>query len=354
MKQRTIRFPACLALSLLFLGCWEPTRHAARWDILDGQEQVRIEIYTVTERDAEEAVDEIRRAIKAVEKSMLSGRDSGALGLLNSGAAERYWPVEDRDLYRCTLLGLDYARASEGAFDPTVGALLNIYEAHAPSKPPKRTLELALERVGWQHVAVADEARSIRFRKSGMHLDLDGVAKGFALDAAARAFTRPGNIAGLLRIGGNFYAWREPPGADSWSVALPDPRFPERPLLNVLLSNRGIAVSGHGPPGQGRRMILDPKTGLPASGDLLAAVAIADSAADADALSTALFVSGSMGGSELLSKMNRVEAVMLVSGEGGSSYLLASVSLQRRLSISPELMEETGGDVRYLLPPASL
>jgi thiamine biosynthesis lipoprotein len=257
-------------------------------------------------------------------------------------------------LYRCTLLALDYAKASGGAFDPTVGALLNIYDAHAPAKPPARTLELALGRVGWQHVAVASEARSIRFRRPGMKLDLGGVAKGFALDTAGRAFTLSGNLAGLLQIGGNFYAWEAPPGEESWNVPLPDPRSPDRSLLNLRLSNRGVAVSGHGPPDAGGRLILDPSTGLPAAGDLLAAVAIADSAADADALSTALFVMGSMRGAELLGRMNRAEALLLVSGEGGSAYILASVSLQGRVDLSPALMEETGGDIRYLLPPAAL
>jgi thiamine biosynthesis lipoprotein len=354
MKLKVAWLSALMAMGLLCAACWEPTAREFRWELLDGREEARVELYTSSEKDADTALGEIRRAVAAIEANMLSGRDSGSLGLLNRGAADKYTPVEDRDLYRCTLLALDYARASDGAFDPTVGALLNLYDAHSPAQPPARALELALERVGWQQVSVADEARSIRFRRPGMHLDLGGVAKGFALDAAARAFTRPGNLAGLLRIGGNFYAWGEPPGEESWSVALPDPRSPGRSLLTIQLANRGVAVTGHRQPGPGERLVLDPATGLPAAGDLLAAVAVADSAGDADALSTALFVSGSMRGAELLGKMNRAEAVLLVAGEGGSAYLLASVSLRGRLVPSPELMAETEGDIRYLLPPSSL
>jgi len=354
MAHRESLLSAVLAFALLFTGCMEPTARESRWNILGDRAEVRVELFTGTEEEADRAIEEMRRAIGEVEENMLSGRDAGSLGLLNRKAAEAYWAVEDRDLYRCTLLALDYARASDGAFDPTVGALLNLYDAHSPAKPSARALELALERVGWQQVAIADEARSILFRRPGMHLDLGGVAKGFALDAAARAFTRPGSLAGLLQIGGNFYAWREPPGQESWSIALPDPRFPGRTLLELQVRNRGIAVSGHGPPGLRHRMILDPESGLPAGGDLLAAVAIADSAADADALATALFVSGSMRGAELLSKMNRAEALLLVSGNDGSSYILASVSLQGRLTLSAELMAETAGDIRYLLPPDAL
>jgi thiamine biosynthesis lipoprotein len=338
-----------LLATVSLIACWEPTQREARWSVLNDQSEVRVVIRTVTEKDAMVALEEMQRAFSTIEAGMLSGRSAGELGRLNRGAAEEYWPVEDRDLYRCVLLALDYAKASNGAFDPTIGGLLDLYESTGEAPAPAE-IEPLLGAVGWQNVAVADEARSVRFRRPGLSLDLGGVAKGFALDAAARAFARPGNLGGLLQVGGNFYTWGHAAGRKEWTVGLPDPRARQRVLLKVSLANRGIAISGSGP----GRIILDPRNGLPAASDLIAAVGIADSAADADALSTALFVSGSLSGADLLSRMNRAEAVLLVEDDAGSKYVLASGSLKGRLTLSAELLEECGGDVRYLLPPTSL
>jgi thiamine biosynthesis lipoprotein len=348
MVARTGKIAFVLLAALCVAACWEPTEREARWSALGGRGEVRVEIRAVTERDAEAVLEDMQEAFSTIETNMLSGRDAGELGRLNRAAAEEYWPVEDRDLYRCLLLALDYAKASKGAFDPTVGGLMDLYQMTATTPAPSE-IEPLLDAVGWQYVAVAEEARSFRFRRPGLSLDLGGVAKGFALDAAARAFARPGSLGGLLQMGGNFYTWGHAAGKQEWTVGLPDPRKPQRVLLEVRLANRGIAISGRGP----GRLVLDPGTGLPAAGDLIAAVGIADSAADADALSTALYVSGSLGGADLLSRMKRTEAVLLVEEEKGACYLLASASLRGRLTPSAELLDECDGDIRYLLPPTS-
>ncbi len=347
MKVR-LELVAFVLLAISMAGCWEPTEREARWSVMGGRSEVLVEIRTVTERDSDAVLKDMRESIATIEANMLSGRDAGELGKLNRAAADEYWPVEDRDLYRCLLLALDYAKASNGAFDPTIGALMDIYQSTATTPSPAE-IEALLDSVGWQYVAVAEEARSFRFRRPGMSLDLGGVAKGFALDAAARAFARPGSLGGLLQIGGNFYSWGHAAGQKEWTVGLPDPRDPQRVLLEVRLANRGIAISGRGP----GRIVLDPKTGLPASGDLIAAVGIADSAADADALATALYVSGSLGGGDLLSRMRRTEAVLIVEEEDGTCYILSSASLRGRMTPSPELLLECDEDVRYLLPPTS-
>lgn len=358
--MKTLHAATLTLFSLLLTGtgCGRATLDVREWPVAQGASEARAEVYALTAGDAARALDEIRRSLDGVEPTLLSGRDAGALGLLNRRAAVDYFAPEDRDLYRCVLLALDYAKASEGAFDPTVGALLAVYErAGATGRiPTPQEIEAALPAVGWEKVAVADEAQALRFRRPGMKLDLGGVAKGFALDVAARSFARPGCLGGLLTLGGNAYAWGEHPGGQGWPVRVPDPRDRSRALLTVRTSNRGVAVSGQADPRSPAvelvpRLLLDPSTGGPAASDLIAAVGIADSGADADALSTALLVSGSTRGTELLRKMRQVEAILVVRGSRDRPFVLASASLRDRLELSPELAEETGGSIRYLLPP---
>jgi thiamine biosynthesis lipoprotein len=350
--------PIILALALAGAGCGRPTVDVREWRLAGVAAEARAEVYARTADGARGTLDEIEASLKGLEESLLSGRDAGALGRLNRRAAEDYYSPEDRDLYRCVLLALDYGKASGGAFDPTVGALLDLYERTASTGriPTQAEIDATLPAVGWPKVAVADEPRALRFRRPGMKLDLGGVARGFALDVAARTFARPGCIGGLLSIGGNAYAWGEHPGGKGWPVPLPDPRDPGRTLLTVRVANRGVAVSGQTDdlapvPDLVAGLILDPSTGGPVATDLIAAVAIADSGADADALATALLVAGSTRGAQLLRKMRQVEAILVVRGDRGDPHILASASLRDRLEPGPALAEESAGPVRFLLPP---
>jgi len=343
-KRATSAALAAVALAG-FIGCTEPAHLERTWNAMDSE--VSAELYMATDSDAAEAMLEIEEAIARVAASMDFRIEGGELERLNRQAADDYYRVTDRDLYRVTLLALDYARVSEGAFDPTIGPLTRLY-SRSGRLPTAGEIELTRSRVGWRNVVVSDAARALFFRGDRMELDLGGVAKGFSLDAASRAFARSGSIGGVLRVGGNLLAWGSPPDQDDWSVAIPDPRHAGRLLASVSTTNRGIAVSGH--PATDSPRVLDPRTGRPAASELAAAVAFAHSAADADALATALFVSGPTSAGALLAKMKGVEAMLLVSGNG-SPYLLASASLRGRLALSPDLAAEVEERVRYLLPP---
>jgi thiamine biosynthesis lipoprotein len=319
--------------------------------------EARAELHMTAERDLEPALAELRAAVAVVGAMTDRDEPSSLLSQLNRGAADGYHEIRDHDFYRCVLLALDYADASNGAFDPTVGQLTRLYASTPDGFPRGGSLEVALRHVGWDKVVVAPEARALHFRDPEMLLDLGGVDRGFALDMAARVFARPGARAGLLRLGGNLYAWGRPPGEETWRVAVPDPREMERTLLEVRLTNRGVSVTGKSGTGVAAAHrpapILDPATGLPAVSDLIAAVAIADSAADADALSTAFYVLGLHKVGEFLERTQRVEAILVVAGEAGP-YLLVSKSLEDRLELSAGLAAEIDGRVRYVLPPQSI
>ena len=359
MNTRRSRLTVPALLVAVVAGCSEPARVERAWTALSDGTELQATVYSVRAQGAEQALDEMRVSVATFSTNTLAGPDGGTLGQLNREAARDYFPVQDLDLYRCVLLALDYGKVSEGAFDPTIEPLLRLYRRSAEAGGPTvAELGSALGAVGWQKVGVASEPRAIRFRHDGMALDLGGVAKGFTLDVGARVFARPGLLAGLVRLGGNAYAWQAPPDHAYWKVGLTDPRDPSRPFLTVGAANQGVAVSGRRgmeEPSAGvdpARIVLDPRTGQPAAGDVIAAVALADSAADADALATALHVAGSTRGAALLKKMRRVEAILLVEDRDGTRRLIASPSLEGRIELSQALARETGGEIRYLLPGA--
>ncbi len=305
-----------------------------------------IELYMGSEASFSEAVADAREAIDSVAAKLDSRAPDSELARLNRAARDEYYTIEDIDVYRAVQLGLDYAQASRGAFDPTVGRLGRLYE---DGDPDDAAVALALADVGWEWVAVAREAHAIRFRQPGIELDLGGLSKGYALQIAARVLAKSGSYAGLFVLGGNAYAWSAPPDAEYWSVPLADPRRPERTLLKLRIANRGVAIAGQH--SDGAETLFNPATGRPVDGDIVLAIGTAHTAGDADAFATALAASSYQGATDLLGRMRKVEAALLVR-DGEELYLLASASLRGRLELGPEFELEIGGDVRYLLPPA--
>lgn len=172
-------------------------------------------------------------------------------------------------LWEAVSLALDFARRSEGAFDPTV-------------LPAIRRGPSALKSIGYRKAACDARSREISFTVPGMALDLGGIGKGIALDHAASIMRGLGVEAALINFGGQIYALGSPPGAAGWRVKVPGL---ERELL---VRNASVSTSGNAErPGH----IVSPFTGKPVLGRGSVTV-VAPTGAEADAWSTALFILG--------------------------------------------------------------
>lgn len=333
------------------VGCVEPVRLERTWTALD--RPASAEVWTTTERAARVLLDEFPLATERVEATMSLASPESELNRVNEEAAGAYYRLADRDLFRAIALAVDYAKASEGDYDPTIGPVLRLYERSLPAPPDSEALASAQEAVGWDAVVLERELFAVHFLRPDIQLDLDGMIEGYAIDVAARKFVRTGSLAGVLRLGHHVYAWGRPPDRDIWWIDVTDPRSAEtRALVRVRIDgSRGIGVSGAGGASD---LVLDPRSGAPASSDVAVAVALADSVADAIAVSRALLVGGSSRAGILLSeKTRRVESILLLRGDG-RPHVLASASLQGRVEIHDALAAEAAGGLRFLLPPSEL
>jgi thiamine biosynthesis lipoprotein len=178
-----------------------------------------------------------------------------------------------------------------------------------PRPPDAQTLAEARERVGFQYVALDPEARTIRFLRPGMTLDLGAIGKGYAVEQAAAGLAEAGVTSALLHGGtSSVFGLGAPPDADAWSVAVRDPTTAAedapRHLARARLWNRALSVSApHGKSvlagGVRYGHVLDPRRGEPVQGAQVAAL-VTDSPTDGDALSTALLVLGGAGAGAVL------------------------------------------------------
>jgi len=196
--------------------------------------------------------------------------------------------------------GLHWARLSGGAFDPTTGALVDLWgfgSTGAVNAPPSSAdIDSALSRAGWDR-APMDGARL--YQPGGLQLDFSGIAKGFGVDEVSRALSVMGLRDHLVEIGGELRgSGVKADGSPWWAqiAAPPGTELPGGPIL-VALHALSIATSGdyerrfeHD--GRVYSHTIDPRTGRPIDSDVTSVSVIAPDCVDADAACTALSVLG--------------------------------------------------------------
>ena len=219
------------------------------------------------------------------------------LSRLNATADQKPF-ICSPELYR---LLQDARRAwidSNGAFDISAKPLMDLwgfYRKHRRSLPQAEDIAGVLRKVGLEKVKFNDELRSVYFTVKGMQLDLGGIAKGYAVDRAAESVQKKLSR-GIIDLGGNLRLFDH--SCRSRRVGIRDPLDGGRLAGVITVGNGAVSTSG----GYEKFVtynnkrychIIDPASGLPAE-KFLSVTAVTANAVDADWMSTAVFVRGSV------------------------------------------------------------
>ncbi len=219
--------------------------------------------------------------------------------------AGRAVPASDI-LYEAVAFALAVAEASGGAFDPTIGRLLEGrgFNRHYQTGELIATPPLPGPRPTYRDVRLDPARRTINLRRP-LVLDLGAVAKGLAIDLAARELAADPQVASGFAIdaGGDLYLRGRNPAGEPWRIGLRHPREADASLGTLALADAAVCTSGDDArpatdPAQGHHLV-DPRSG--ASPRAVASVTVvAPTALAADALATAAFILGPRRGLRLL------------------------------------------------------
>jgi thiamine biosynthesis lipoprotein len=258
-----------------------------------------------------EAVAAIEAAFSEIARweSILSDYDGGSeLSRLNASPKGEPFRCSE-DLFRFLSQSLSLSSATAGAFDVTVGPLIDLYALRRGGRwPVAQEISGALRSTGSRLLRLDPAARTATFLEAGMRIDPGAIGKGTALDAAVRLLSNRGVVRAILDFGGQISVLGAGPGGCGVPVEIAafGRSAPDRTIVYLADASastssndeRGLVVEGK-PLGH----ILDPRSGRPAEG-VTSVTVVAPAGEIADALSTALFVlgadeSGARGGSDL-------------------------------------------------------
>ena len=255
---------------------------------------------------------DVRSALQAVfdrvVQQMSTWKPDSAISAYNRspGGSWHWLPANFGTVVRSAIA---WSRASEGAFDPTVGPLVRAWRfgVHAdpaahPGIASPDLLAAARRAVGWERLKLKlgeDGCGTGLLQPGGCELDLSGIAKGFAVDEAARSLCAAGLCDFLLEVGGELRASGHRADGSPWTIGIEalDGGAP----LPLTLRDCCIATSGdgfHAFERDGRRYshTLDPRTGEPVAHGLASVSVVHAHCMDADAIATLLTVLGPQAG----------------------------------------------------------
>lgn len=205
---------------------------------------------------------------------------------------------------------LAISRNTGGAFDPTIGPVMKLWDFHARKKPAESEIRRALALVNYRNVIIDKGKSTVFLKKKGMLLDLGGIAKGFAADLAVADMKANGISAGIVAIAGDIRTFGKKPNGTDWNIGVKNPRrktASDELVAKVRLSDRAISTSGDYERffmvGNERfHHLLDPKTGYPANRCISVSV-VSDRGVLSDGYDNAVFILGPEQGLELVRKM---------------------------------------------------
>ncbi len=236
------------------------------------------------------------------------------------------------------LAALKVSEHSDGAFDITVGPIVNAYgfgpENHV-GPPDEDELEALMERIGYEKLKVDMAALTVRKSQADIYCDLSAIAKGYAVDVVARFAEEQGITDYFIEIGGEIRAKGHSERGDLWSVGIEEPIEGARAIHRVVpLEDSAMATSGdyrnyYEEGGVRVSHTIDARTGRPITHNLASVSVFHEQCMMADAYATAMLVLGPDDG-YLMAKILDLPVLFLIREDDGTFSERATPAFEER------------------------
>lgn len=312
MKKKLLCCFLCIGsmVSILLLGgCKKKTEPITRTSF-----QLNT-VVTVTLYDSEDEglLDGAMELCAHYEDLFSRTKETSEIYRVNHGELEEV-SEETANLLNCAL---GFSHISEGAFDPSIGAVSCLWDFHAenPSLPRAEELEKALPLVDYRKVRLS--GNRVSFEQEGMCLDLGAIAKGYIADRIKEYLTAHGVKSAMIDLGGNILCVGSRPDGEPFRIGVRQPFQKETTIDEIFtITDQSVVTSGiyercFEIDGVLYHHLLDPFTGYPCENELASVTIISDSSAAGDGFSTACFLLGLEKGLALLNETENVHGIFI-------------------------------------------
>lgn len=284
---------------------------------------VKVVTGPITPDDQKAIQRELEATLKAVNGEMSTYQADSELSRLNASTRTEPQPVS-ANLQAVLAEALQIGRLSGGAFDVTVGPLVNAwgFGPDGQQSPPDAATTAALrERIGLDKISISDGA--VAKARADVYVDLSAIAKGHGVDRVAETLERLGHAEYLVEIGGELRARGLNREERHWRVGIEKPDPNARALMEVVaLDDASLATSGdyrnfYEKDGKRISHTIDPRMGRPIEHRLASVSVVHARCATADGWATALNVLGPDAGHALALEQG-LAALFIVRAADGS------------------------------------
>jgi thiamine biosynthesis lipoprotein len=288
---------------------------------------VRVELWSVDRAAGEAAIAAVMGRMHEIDETMSPFKPASELTRINRAAADAPVPISP-PMYDIIARSIEFSKLSEGAFDITFASAGHLYDYRLRIHPAEDDLARARAAIGYRNLILDPRARTIRFARPGVRIDLGGFAKGLAVDDGAAILRSRGIRHAIVTAGGDSHIVGDRRGRP-WTIGIRDPRKAGQmvavlPLQDVALSTSGDYERYFEQDGVRYHHLIDPATGK-SPGGVRSVTVIARDGLTSEALTKSVFVMGVDRGMRLVESLDGVDAVVVDAGGGlhYSSGLLA-------------------------------
>ncbi|HEY9063482.1 MAG TPA: FAD:protein FMN transferase [Burkholderiaceae bacterium] len=275
---------------------------------------ISVELWSEDALAGRSAIAAVMQEMHRIDRTMSPHKSDSELSRINREAAQAAVPIS-AEMARLLARAIDFSQLSGGAFDITYAAVGQLYDYRRGIKPDDAALAQAREAVGYRHLQLDMRARTVRFGKPGMRIDLGGFAKGHAVDNAATILRHRGIRHAIVSAGGDSRVIGDRRGRP-WTIGIRDPRRVGEMVAVLPLEDTSISTSGdyeryfHGADGVRCHHLIDPATGRSPAG-VHSVTILAEDGLTTEAWSKTVFVLGVEKGLRLIESQRGVDAVVV-------------------------------------------
>jgi FAD:protein FMN transferase len=277
---------------------------------------VELQLSAGSKKEAEELKDLVYGEMERLELLFSRSIAGSDVSRINRAAGSEPVKVSE-EVFHVTGRALYYAGISGGAFDPTIAPVIDLWGflGQEYMVPDRGELEDILPYVDFSLLDLGPEDQTIYLPLPEMSIELGGIAKGFIIDQAVQVLINSGVRYAFINAGGDIALIGTRPDGSPWQIGVRHPREANKIIAVIPVVGAAVVTSGDYErsftrDGVSYHHIIDPETGMPAR-SLVSVTIIAESAMEADALSTTVFILGPVEGMDLIEQLPGVEGILI-------------------------------------------